>query len=203
MEKKIWFLRHGKTSFDYENCSYKEFQEMLVNGLHVPLLKRNPGINFKELPDKINLICHSPARRAVDTAEELKKHLNVEKIELLNCLHEVKFDKTIIQENEYTSIKDSRQPILTRWFYNQNEKESFEESLRRVKQIELFLYNRSEKNILLVTHGWFLRLLNIYFAQKKLKDITLFDLLKVKPMALGESFMVDISVHTNVVINES
>jgi broad specificity phosphatase PhoE len=192
-KKQVWFFRHGRTDFDYENCSYNDFIEMLQDGSHVPLIEGDSGINLEGLPRNIGLICHSPARRAVDTAEMLKGYLNVEKVIMLDFLHEVKFDKTIIQEHEFTSLKDSRLPILTRWFNNQNEVESFEDSLKRVKQIELFLQNRREKNILLITHGWFLRLLDIYFIQGKEKNITLSDLLDVKPMALGQSVTTNIS----------
>lgn len=190
--KKVWFLRHGKTGFDYENCSYKEFMEMLINGGHIPLMEEDSGIDFSTLPNNIDLICHSSAQRAVDTAKKLKNHLNIEKIVLLESLNEVKFDKSIIHENEFNSLKDSRLIILTRWFNNENKEESFKDSLARVKQIELFLDRRPEKNIMLVTHGWFLRLLDIYFVQGKHEDILLSDLLEVKPMALGESAMVDI-----------
>lgn len=184
--KTVWFLRHGKTDFDYENCSYDEFIELLQNGEDFPLIEEDFGINFTELPQKVDLICHSPARRAVDTAEKLKEVLKVGKVELLEPLHEVKFNDSIMSREEFTTIKESRIPMLTRWFNNENKVESFEDSWERVKKIESFLHSRPEESILLVTHGWFLRLLDIYFVQGKQRDITLLDLLEVKPMALGE-----------------
>jgi len=27
--KHVWFMRHGNPAFDYENCTYDEFIEML------------------------------------------------------------------------------------------------------------------------------------------------------------------------------
>lgn len=182
---QVWFLRHGKTTFDYDNCKYDQLVEMLSNSFHIPLQEEH-GINFEKLPQNIDLICHSSALRAVETADLIKRHLNVEKIEPMDALREVNLDKNIIKKYEYTSIKDSRPDILKRWFNNENKAESFEESMARVKQIELFLQNRQEKNIILVTHGWFLRLLDIYFVQGKKEDIDLSDLLEATPIELGQ-----------------
>ena len=58
--------------------------------------------------------------------------------------------------------------------------------MARVKRIEEFLQNRQERSIILVSHGWFLRLLELYFVHGKRNNISLPDLLSVKPIALGE-----------------
>ena len=75
--------------------------------------------------------------------------------------------------------------ILKRWYDGRNKAETFEDSLERVRKIESFLSERQEKTIILVTHGWFLRLLEVYFVQGKHTDITLEDLLETKPVPLG------------------
>jgi len=53
--------------------------------------------------------------------------------------------------------------------------------MARVKKIEILLSERPEKTIILITHGWFLRLLELYFVQGKHTDtdITLQDILDV------------------------
>ena len=187
-ETHIYFMRHGKPVFDYDHCTYEEFIEMLSDGSHTPLAEDH-GIDFASFPQNVRLICHSSARRALETAEKLREHLNVESVELMNELDEVKFDKNIISRHEYESIKSSQSiipVILTRWFKNENKSERFQDSLARVKKIEKFLQNRPEKRIILVTHGLFLRLLEFYFVQgKQEKDITLSDLLEIKPFELG------------------
>ncbi|MBV6505195.1 MAG: hypothetical protein ILNGONEN_00753 [Syntrophorhabdaceae bacterium] len=183
--KHIWFLRHGQTTFDLENCTYDEFIEALSNGYHTPL-HENHGINFASLPQNAELICYSPTRRAEETTEKLQEHLNVGLVEKMELLREVKFDKDIIRRNEYKSLKNNRRDILTRWFKNENKSESFQESMARVSRIEKFLQNRQEESIILVTHGWILRLLEIYFVHGKREDITLFDLLNVEPIKLGQ-----------------
>lgn len=183
--KQVWFMRHGNPTFDYENCTYDEFIEMLSNGSQTPLADDH-GIDFASLPQNVKLICHSAARRAVETAKKLQEHLNIEAVELMNALDEIKFDKDVILRHEYESIKSSRPVILTRWFNNENKLESFEDSKARVRKIEEFLQTRREKSIICVTHGLFLRLLELYFVQGKRKGITLSDLLKVKPIELGQ-----------------
>jgi broad specificity phosphatase PhoE len=180
---QVWFLRHGKTTFDYENSKYDDFIEMLCNGHSTPLAE-DPGINFKSLPKRVDLVGYSPIARAVQTAKVLRNKLGVISMMEMELLREVSFDLDIILKQEYTSLIESRKDILARWYDGRNKAEAFVDSLARVKEIESFLSERQEKTIILVTHGWFLRLLEIYFVQGK-HTITLDDLLKVKPVPFG------------------
>jgi len=181
---QVWFLRHGKTPFDYENSKYDDFMQMLFNGHGTPLAE-NPGIEFNLLPKRVDFVGYSPIQRAVETAKILGNRLGVDQIEELEFLREVKFDKDIVLEHEFESLKQIRPKILRRWYNNENKAESFKDSLTRVKEVESFLSERKENTIILVTHGWFLRLLDVYFVQGKHTDITLNDLLETKPVPLG------------------
>jgi broad specificity phosphatase PhoE len=181
---QVWFLRHGKTPFDYDNSNYDDFIQMLCNGHNTPLAK-DVGIDFKSLPNRVDLVCYSPYKRAFETAEVLRHKLGAKQLEELQLLHEVGFDKNIIRQQEYTSLASSRKDILERWYSGRNLKETFEDSLARARKIEAFLSERQEKAIILVTHGWFLRLLEIYFVWGKRTRITPEDLLVVMPVPLG------------------
>lgn len=183
-EKHVWFMRHGQPDFDYDNCGYESFIDMLSNGHKKPLL-RDHGIDLASLPKSVELICHSPIRRAVETAEELGKNINAKSFISMESLKEVAFDRDIISRKDYKSIPDSRPHILKQWVTNQNKAESFEASMARVRRIESFLEMRPERSIIFITHGWFLRLLQIYFVQGKREGITLSDLLGVEPVELG------------------
>jgi broad specificity phosphatase PhoE len=180
---QVWFLRHGKTPFDYENSSYDDFIEMLCNGHRTPLAK-DPGIDFKSLPKRVDFVGYSPLTRAVKTAKVLRNKLGVKLMEEMQSLHEVEFDRDIILEHEFESLEQIRPVILERWRHNRNKAETFEDSLARVKEIESFLSERQEKTIILVTHGWFLRLLENYFVQGN-HTPTIDDLLKAKPVPVG------------------
>jgi broad specificity phosphatase PhoE len=193
---QVWFLRHGKSLFDYENSKYDDFIQMLCNGHSTPLAE-DPGIDFKSLPKRVDFVGYSPLTRAVETAEVLRNKLGVKLMEEMQSLHEVEFDKDVILEHEFISLEQIRPTILERWYHG-NKTESFEDSLARVKEIESFLSERQEKTIILVTHGWFLRLLEIYFVQGKHTDIKLEDILKVKPVRLGHSIRATVTRKNSV-----
>jgi broad specificity phosphatase PhoE len=181
---QVWFLRHGKTPFDYDNSKYDDFIQMLCNGHETPLAE-DPGIDFKSLPQRVDFVGHSQFTRAFETAKLLENELYVKKMGKMPILDEVRFDIDIINKNEFESLKQIRPEILRRWYNNENKAESFKDSLTRVKKIESFLIERQEKTIILVTHGWFLRLLDVYFVQGKHTDITLNDILATQPVPLG------------------
>lgn len=186
---QVWFLRHGKTFFNYENSNYDDFIEMLCNGHSTPLVE-DSGIDFKSLPKRVDLVCYSPFRRAFETAEVLRNQLRVNLIEERKFLHEVEFDRNIILRHEYTSLAENRKDILERWHDGRNKTETFDASLERVREIESFISKQQEqvKTIILVTHGWFLRLLEVYFLKGKRTGITPKDLLEVNPVELGHCF---------------
>lgn len=184
-EMQVWFLRHGDTPFDYEHSEYDEFIEMLCNGHETPLVKDH-GINFRSLPKQVDFVGYSPALRAKQTAEVLQSKVDVKSMEELEVLHEVRFDRDIIKRHEYRYLAGSREDILERWIEGKNKAETFEVSKTRVREIELFLSKRPENTIILVTHGWFLRLLENYFVLgKPLEEITLEDIREVKPVRRG------------------
>jgi broad specificity phosphatase PhoE len=193
---QVWFLRHGKTSFDYENSKYDDFIKMLCNGHRTPLVD-DPGIDFKSLPERVDFVGYSPITRAVQTAEVLRNKLGVKLMEKMQSLHEVKFDKGIILEHEFISLAENRKDILERWYDGRNKAETFENSLARVRKIETFLSERQEKTIILVTHGWFLRLLEVYFVQGKHTNITLEDILETKPVPLGHCIKATVRVESS------
>ncbi len=191
-KKKIWLMRHGKIDFDYDNCSYEKFMELVSNGKDLPLAK-DPQIDYSLLPTDVELICFSDTKRTKETANKVKKwlnnvsELNVMKQKLLN---EVKLDRSVITREEYkglNSLEERRPVILGRWYSKMNISETFDGSLSRVKEIEQFLLDRPETKILLITHGWFLRLLDLYFRQNKRDNISLKELLAVKPLEPGQA----------------
>jgi len=183
---QVWFLRHGKTHFDYENSKYDDFIQMLCNGQSAPLAEDH-GIDFKSLPKQVDFVGYSPFTRAFETAELLRNKLHVKSMEELEFLHEVRFDWDVIREHEFISLAENRKDILERWYGGRNKAETFEDSLVRVRAIESFISKQPGKTIILLTHGWLLRLLEIYFVQGKHTDITIHDILEVEPVPLGHS----------------
>lgn len=137
-EVQVWFLRHGKTPFDYENSQYDDFIQMLCNGHSTPLAE-DPGIDFESLPKQVDFVGYSPFTRAFETAQLLSNKLDVKSMGKLKLLHEVTFDSDIILRKEYTSLAENRKDILERWYDGRNKAETFEDSLTRVREIEAFI----------------------------------------------------------------
>jgi broad specificity phosphatase PhoE len=118
-------------------------------------------------------------------------------MEELELLREVRFDRDVILRQEYTSLAENRKDILERWYDGRNKKETVENSLERVRKIESFLSERREKTIILITHGWFLRLLDLYFVQGN-HTPTLDDLLNASPVSLGHCIRATIAPNSRV-----
>ena len=81
----------------------------------------------------------------------------------------MKFSENIITKKEFkkqNGLEGCRILILERW-YNGENVESFQNSLQRVEKLYRFLKETKEKNILIITHGWYLRILELYFKQIK------------------------------------
>ena len=190
-ERLTWFMRHGKPKFDYENCTYDDFIAMLVGGIN-PCLSKNHNIDFTALPREIERIYYSPMCRSFETAKLIRDFLELgnDDVKELELLHEVKFDHNIIRREEFGTLENNRRIILKRWYRNQNGSESFNHSFRRVIELDDMLSNNElgEGKILHVTHGWFLRLIDLYFREGKKSGITQEDLLSVEPIQLGKFF---------------
>lgn len=184
---QVWFLRHGKTPFNYEDSKYDDFIQMLCNGYSMPLAPE-PAINFELLPQQVDFVGYSPYRRAIETAQILERKIEVTTMQKLEFLHEVKFDWDIIQPQEFTSLAKNRKDILERWYSGRNKKETMAKSLCRVREIEIFLGECAKdttiNTVVMITHGWLLRLLELYFVQGK-QEPTLEELLNARPVPLG------------------
>jgi broad specificity phosphatase PhoE len=100
----VWFLRHGKTPFDYETSEYDNFIQMLCNGKDTRLVEDH-GISFGSLPEQADFIGYSPLKRSADTARVLDKKLKAKKLEELDFLREVEFDRDIIRPEVFTLLK--------------------------------------------------------------------------------------------------
>ena len=185
--KYVWFMRHGKTEIDIESMEYEEFMEHLSNGMDVPLAHQH-GIDCTELPKTIDLLCHSDYKRATQTAQIICDHIDVKAVMQLPSLREVKFDKQLIRKEEYKYLAGNRVDILNRWYDNQNWSESFDYSFNRAREIEAFIMTRPEKYILLISHGFFLRILELYFMQGKRTGISRAELLGIEPLLFGQFF---------------
>jgi len=180
VRKKLHTISESDT--DYGNLKYKPFMRFLLHGIDPPLAKRNNEINIKKIPMEIDVIYHSSAMRSIQSAKYIQRHFrNGDKqprIEscLAKELDEVRFSKNILSKDEFKNhggLKRVRAIVLRKWYDGINEVETFQDSISRIEKICAFLKNTSDRNILLITHGWYLRLLYMYFKnqEKSLKNL--------------------------------
>lgn len=185
-KKRIIVMRHGsifKNGDDYENMSYEEFMAFLCKSKNPPLeklqSKRNKPVKTVELEElrfagidaslmEIDAILPSPTRRAAETANLIKYFLKQNpKIDknAKYLLAEVNFEKGILSKEEYAENggwNGCRPIVLERWFKGEKS-EKFETSFSRMKELDGYLRKSKFSNILLITHGIFLRMIHMYY----------------------------------------
>lgn len=199
--KQIIFMRHASTkesSNGYKNLEFEQFMKLLLKSIDPPISAKDKNLHelpdfrtklkfvfkknnhlknrleyFKigEIPKNIEIIYHSPTRRAIQTAKLVRNQLLIKpKIDdsLKRYLAEVKFSSNVISKQEYNDgggLKGCRPLILEKWFNGQN-LEKFENSLKRLIELDKRLRTSPYTNILLITHGWFLRLIYLFYEGK-------------------------------------
>jgi len=177
MNKRLIFIRHGRSEggIDYEDMSYTEFKKRLLKEVDPNL---NPtffdGYRFEKL-GKIDIIFTSDSNRAKKTAEIF--HENLPGNPPLDCsfeekLKEIEFNNKSISEREFNYVgkkynENHRRLFLKKWYdiSKDNGIESYTSSIKRVSNLKNEILNLDDnyQNILIVTHGWFLRLNYLYY----------------------------------------
>jgi len=179
---------------NYHKLSYSKFMKLMLQKTDPTLARKNNCLNMIRIPRDIEVIYHSPTKRARQTAEYIKERLdNKPRVDssLEKELAEVKFSKNILRKKEFENrdgLRGVRKIILKRWYEGENI-ETFEDSLLRVKELHKFLCQSKEKSIIIISHGWYLRLLELYFKRRK---INFQELKKISPLKYGESFKIQL-----------
>ena len=193
-KKRIIFMRHGSIfnhDDEYENMKYYAFMTLLLKLKNPPLMRNNKKKNYLKRSDEyvqlqnaeidtslkdIDAIFPSPSRRTMETANLLKAYFQ-DKPTIVRknreLLAEVKFSSDILEEKlfeEKGGWKGCRNILLKRWFDGENI-ESFQNSFTRIKELDEYIRNTRFSNVLVITHGIFLRMIYMYYHdQLKVND---------------------------------
>ena len=163
-------MRHGRAlkNTDYDGLNYEKFMDFMLKRIDPPLTNIH---EIKNIPNNIDIIFHSASCRARQTAELIRNRLSP-RPELNDSLHhlleEVKFSEDIISKkefDEYGGLIGCRDIILKRWVYGENS-ETFFDSYNRIVNLDKILRELPFKNILLITHGWYLRFIALFYENK-------------------------------------
>ena len=158
--KTIYFMRHGESE---ENAgdTWKD------NSICLTKKGRDQAKTVTKQLAKLTLdivIC-STLKRAVETAQIISKKLSKD-IDTTNLLDERKPPSQLLGKLKSGPISNKINRTIINNFhissFRYSDEENFEDLKKRVKSVLVYLSNRKEKNILVVTHGFFMRILLAY-----------------------------------------
>jgi broad specificity phosphatase PhoE len=120
--------------------------------------------------DGIDAIYYSSAPRAKETAALLADALNVTETKELGYLHEIAFSpKKLVSDTgfEWHGMHAVREAVYEAVAQGTTD-EAAATIIGRIQKIERLLANNKDRTIVIVTHGFFMRLLQIALLQNKL-----------------------------------
>mgnify|MGYP001300103971 CR=1 FL=1 len=175
---RITVIRHSQLEEPFDN--YDELGYIQLDGLATgtiqPRISRNTANLIEQshyLDEKFDVILHSPSSRAMETAEEIVKMKVLNQIKLLSIdeIDEIKFTiSNLITKSEYKKL--GLQPLRDRFYKaigeNQAGIEPLESIYKRIQVFEDILKDMKDKNILVISHGFFMKYIKSYFYQESL-----------------------------------
>lgn len=179
IRKKVFFMRHGRAlmSTDYERMNYDEFMRFMrfMRRMEDPSL----SLEKKEIEtnaiiinrEQIDIIFPSSRRRAQESAEFIKTILpNSPKVnyKLAELIDEVEFSEAILSEKEFNDkggLRGCRGLIIERWLHGEGA-EPFQRTIDRINKLRQYLLESGFRNILVITHGFILRLIHLFYSNR-------------------------------------
>jgi probable phosphoglycerate mutase len=160
MTKKIYFVRHGESEGNKGNVHKDEFSPLSEKGREQAVFIANRCAKFS-----IEVVISSALKRAKETAEIIVSKIG-KPLEISNLFIEQRKPTEQIGKprNDPATLrveKTIRENFHIKGFRFSDE-ENFDDLKNRARQALMFLQNRQEENILVVTHNHFMRTLAAY-----------------------------------------
>ena len=170
-------MRHGESEENAGN-TWKD------NSICLTKKGRNQAKTITKQLAKIMLdivIC-STLKRARETAKIVSNKLSKD-IDITNLLDERRPPSQLLGKLKSGPISNKINRTIINNFhkpsFRYSDEENFEDLKKRVKSVLVYLSNRKEKNILVVTHGFFMRILLAYIIHgNKLTGLESVDFIK-------------------------
>jgi len=164
MAKNIYFVRHGETDAN----AYR-----IHKGAHATLTEKGKkqadivGERFTQIP--VDVIVTSSFNRAIDTGKIIAERIQKPVVDNLGIFVEYEFpDETIGLSYDGERHKEiarvTKEKFLTNGGDRYSNEETFPELQKRADTVLKYLENRPEENILVVSHGRFIRFLFGYIC---------------------------------------
>ena len=175
---KVIFVRHADLMYPYNNYDRLSLEQLdlLATGTAQPHINTKLAMSKIQkhiadgffAKDGINAIYYSPALRAKETAVLLAGTLNVTEVEELGYLHEIAFSPSKLISD--TTFQRKGMDAVRKAVYKAVAENAADEAtpamLARVRQIQSLISRNDDKTIIIVTHGFFMRLLQLVFLHK-------------------------------------
>lgn len=170
---KVIFIRHAGLKYPYNNYDRLSLEQLdsLATGTVQPHINtRVAKAKIKKhiedgflVKNEVDAIYYSPTPRAEETAMILAGLLTAPKREELSCLKEITFSpKKLVTKNtfEHQGMNAVRK-ALYRAIEQGVADESISTLLERIHRVQDLIVSDSNRTIVIVTHGFFMRLLQI------------------------------------------
>jgi len=211
----LYFIRHGKLSLPYKDHNEMPF-EILAD---LAIEKLNPALNTranrklfskiaKIIPFKdISRIYTGPSKRCRDSAKLISKIILKQNkrslpITVIRNLREVEFDLRKIYSKKFYhpgKIQDLNKSVL-KAMLNKRYAESLAKTYQRADAIfkSIARFPKNDEKFLLITHGFFMRVLELYIKKHGAKNIKIApqDLLRTKRNTYFRGFATDYKLST-------
>ena len=166
--KRIYFVRHGETEGNLGKY-YQSSEVKLTEAGHTGA--KAVAERVAHLP--IDLIVASHFTRAQQTAKHIQERID-KPLKTVDAFHEVVNASSVwgkvIGSEETAAYAAERKERFTDPEWGPDEAENFFAVLERLKTVMAFLEEATEENIVVVSHGNFLRHLTAYLLTKKNPD---------------------------------
>jgi len=156
--KTVYFVRHGESEANVGTPVFQGEESRLTERGHEQA--RFIAKRCSKLP--IEVVIASPAARAQDTAQYISE-VTDKNIVTENLFTERKLPEELIGKPVHSPQSETLYDLWEASFFDETAKvgtgENFAELKERAGKALAFLTTRAEENILVVTHGFFLRML--------------------------------------------
>lgn len=184
--KSVTFLRHCRLSdpyADYDKMSWDELRNLSTDRIDPDIHPDSPQAISERFTRKylqeFDMILCSPSKRAQRTAERIQRLSGKDlKIEESNTLREISFDPALLTTKD-KFLQDGLPEIRAVLFKGMIQKEpgveALDDILIRVDTLTGLLEQTRYKNILCITHSFYMRVLQLYLSESltQCQDITI------------------------------
>ena len=175
MNKQIFFIRTAPYTYKIKNHNlYESFNVVATRKKDISLRRDSSEYFLRNIPKvvfSIDLVFCSPTKRSIKTAKFITS-----KPQVFHELYEVFYSmNNFINEVEFFDAdkKPNVQKARTGFvqgLINNRLQESYGQAIRRVEDILKILEQVTDGKVVVVTHGFFLKIIEAYIKDKSIKN---------------------------------